>query len=85
VDTPIPTAEPILEYVRRRLNDCRGEWPRIAERTKLPYDTIAKIAQGKRPNPTLDSIQPIVDYFRELDAMVERLRHGGPEKAVANG
>lgn len=82
---PTATAEPILAYVRRRLNDARGEWPRIAERTKLPYDTIAKTAQGKRPNPTLDTVQPIIDYFRELDAMVERLRHGGPEKAVANG
>lgn len=75
--------ESILDFLRRRLNACKGEWPKIHEVTSVPYDTIAKIAQGKRTNPTLDNVQPLLDYFAEFDAMVERLRGPGSEKAVS--
>jgi len=75
--------EPILEYLRRRLNASKGEWPRIAEVTKLPYDTVAKVAQGERPNPTLKVVQPLMDYFREFDAMVDRVRSGADKQAIA--
>lgn len=79
-----PDNEPILEYLKRRLNDAKGEWPKIAEASGVPYDTIAAIAQGERENPTLRSVQPLLNYFHELDAMLTRLR-AGPEHKVAAG
>lgn len=78
--------ETILEYLQRRLNDCKGDWPKIAAETKLPYDTIAKTAQGKRPNPTLATAQPLLDYFDRIDAKIDALvesARGGPTKAPA--
>ena len=59
--------EPIIVYVRRRLNEFKGIWPRIRDATKVEYNTIAKIAQGVRTNPTLSTVQPILDWFEAKD------------------
>jgi len=75
--------EPILKFLQRRLNESKGDWPKIAETTGVPYGTVVNIAQGKSTNPTLSSVQPLIDYYRELDAMVERLRHPPAERAAA--
>lgn len=75
--------EPILEYIKRRLNEVKGDWPKIATATKVQYDTIAKLAQGKRPNPTLDTIQPLVDYFAQADAQVAQLQVGREDQKAA--
>ena len=61
-------SEPILAYVRRRLEEFRGQWPIIHEDTGVEYDTIAKIARGERPNPELKNIQPLIDWFLARDA-----------------
>lgn len=74
--------EPILEYLKRRLEASKGDWRRIADATGVPYGTVVNIAQGKSPNPTLQSVQPLLNYFQALDAMVERLRHGPEAKAA---
>ena len=59
--------EPIIEYVRRRLNEHKGEWPVIHRESGVEYDRIAKIAQGRAKNPTLAKIQPLVDWFAAWD------------------
>lgn len=68
----IPSNEPILSYVRRRLEEFRGQWPRIHRESNVPYDSIAKLARGERPNPELTTtIQPLVDWFATEDAKLE--------------
>lgn len=77
--------EPILDYVVRRLNAARGDWPRIAEQTGVPYGTVVNIAQAKSTNPTIHSLQPLLDYFAAFDAMVEGLKRGPATAAAVSG
>lgn len=65
--------EPMLDYVVRRLNEHKGEWPRIEKDTGVDYDTIAKIAQGARTNPTIENLQPLYDWCVARDEMTARL------------
>jgi hypothetical protein len=60
--------EPILDYVRRRLEEFRGQWPTISQESGVAYDTIAKLARGERPNPELKTLQPLIDWFNAQDA-----------------
>lgn len=64
--------EPILTFVKRRLEAARGSWPHIAESTGVPYFTITNIVQGKSVDPRVSSLQPLVDYFRARDAEAAR-------------
>lgn len=66
--------EPILEYVKRRLEEFKGQWKRIHEDTQVPYATIANIVYGRSTNPELDTIQPLIDWFQARDEMVAKLR-----------
>lgn len=59
--------EPILSYIQRRLEEFRGQWPTISRETLVGYDTIAKLARGERPNPELNTIQPLIDWFDGQD------------------
>lgn len=66
--------EPILDYVSRGLNEHKGQWPAIARDTGVDYSTICKIAQGVRANPTIANLQPLMDWLRARDAMLEQVR-----------
>jgi len=57
----------LLEYVLRKLEESRGTWPDIAEKTGVPYDTITKIAQRKIEDPKVSKLQTLADYFRGLE------------------
>lgn len=73
--------EPILDYVRRRLDEeYRGQWSLISKDSGVPYDTIAKIVQGRRENPGVKTLQPILDWMNARDEMLSKLR--GEEKAA---
>jgi hypothetical protein len=65
--------EPIIEFLRRRLNEHKGMWPMISKETGVEYDTLAKIAQGVRTNPGLSNIQPLLDWFEARDEMLAKL------------
>lgn len=57
-----------MSYLRRRLREVGArEWPRIAAETGISLRLPAKIAYGERDNPTVRSVQPLLDYFRRLD------------------
>lgn len=64
--------EPILEFVRRRLDEARGEWPLISRESGVPYFTIANIVQGKSADPRIGTLQPLVDWFRQRDVSEAR-------------
>lgn len=44
-----------------------------------------KIAYGDRPNPGVQTIQPLLDYFRALDRAAAAPAQGGEEIAQGNG
>jgi len=56
--------KPILEYVLTELRDRKGYWPAIAARTKLQYSWLTKLAQGGIPEPGVNKIQKLADFFR---------------------
>lgn len=59
--------EPILAFVRRRLDASRGEWTLIASNSGVPYHTLTKIAQGAVENPRIHTVQRLVDLFQAID------------------
>jgi predicted transcriptional regulator len=61
----------LVEYVRGRLEAERGNWAEIVAQTKVPYFTIANLVQGKVKDPRMSTVQPLLDYFRRAEAVVE--------------
>lgn len=59
--------ENLLQFVLSRLENCRGDWKSIAEKTGVPYSTLTKIAQGHTENPGVQHVQKLANYFREQD------------------
>lgn len=68
--------ESILDFLRRRLKDAGpARWPGISEvvSAKLPEDEnisihlLRKLAYGDRDNPGVKTVQPLLDFFDEVD------------------
>ena len=57
--------EPMLDTVLRRLNQVKGDWPRIADESTVPYQTITKIACGFVRDPRISTVQALYDYFAD--------------------
>jgi hypothetical protein len=55
--------EPILGTVLRHLDATKGEWPRIAAESGVPYQTITKIGGRFVVDPRISSVQALFDYF----------------------
>lgn len=55
--------EPILTFVRRKLDEVRGSWVEVSTKSGVPYHTLTKIAQGQVPDPRISTVQRLVDYF----------------------
>ncbi len=70
------TIEPILTFVRRRLEETRGDWMEVSRVSGVPYHTLTKIAQGQVENPRIATVQRLVDYFNG------QLAHAPTEQAA---
>ena len=57
----------LLNHVKEKLKTHVGSWPKIAEKTGVPYHTLTKIASGKTRDPGISKVQALVDYFSEKD------------------
>ena len=62
-ESMIENREPMLGTVLRRLNQEKGDWPRVADESAVPYQTITKIAGGFVRNPRVLTVQALFDYF----------------------
>ena len=58
--------ENILEFVLAKLSANKGKHKEIAEASGVPYSTLAKVSQRITPNPGVQSIQALADYFRSI-------------------
>ena len=72
--------EPIFETIKRRLEECKGDLPRIAEESGVNIWTLRNILNGRSKNPGVDACQALLDYFRAYDKMISNLR--GQETAA---
>lgn len=61
--------EQIIEYLRRNV---RAIGPRrhvaVAIEAGVSPSLVRKIATGERDNPRIQTIQPLIDYFRAIDS-----------------
>ena len=55
--------EPMLDTVLRRLDEAKGDWPRIADESAVPYQTITKIGGRFVVDPRVSTVQTLFDYF----------------------
>lgn len=59
--------EPLLDYVLRKLAEHKGRHVEISKATGIPYGTLAKIYQRTTPNPGVNHVQALADYFRGVE------------------
>jgi transcriptional regulator with XRE-family HTH domain len=60
--------EPVIDFLRRRLRDAGPRrWERIAAECGLSRRTPARLVYGERDNPTISTVQPLLDYFDAVD------------------
>lgn len=57
--------EPLLKYVLENLNRSRGQLRTISDQTGVPYTTLRNIYKGVTPNPGVNQVQALADYFSE--------------------
>jgi hypothetical protein len=58
--------EPMLDTVLRRLEESKGDWPKVAEESGVPYQTITKIGGRFVADPRHSTVQALFDYFTAL-------------------
>lgn len=66
--------EPIFETIKRRLEECKGDLPQIADESGVNIATIRNILNGRSDNPGVQKCQMLLDYFRARDEMISKLR-----------
>lgn len=67
MDTPV---EPMLDYVKRCLEETKGRWPDVASGADVSISTLRKIAQGQIVDPSVGKVQKLADYFRQRSSEV---------------
>lgn len=60
--------EAIVDYLKRKLLEAgSSRWEAIASECGIAKTLPRKIAYGDRENPGVQTVQPLVDYFRAED------------------
>ena len=78
----LPQMEPIVDFLQRHL---KAAGPRrfaaIARLTGVSPWLLPKLAYGMRDNPRVQTVQPLLDYFHEVEAGVQTLpeQEAGPD------
>lgn len=61
--------ESIIDYLKRMLRDAGSAmWEPIALEAGVAVSLPRKIVYGDRENPGVATIQPLLTYFREVEA-----------------
>ena len=60
--------ETLLSFVLRNLESNKGRLREIAAESGVPYSTISKINQGITPNPGVNTVQALADFFASKKA-----------------
>lgn len=62
--------KPILDFVLTQLDSRKGRRTGnlvdIARETELDYSWLSKLAQRRIPDPSVNKIQKLADYFRRV-------------------
>ncbi|MFD1216385.1 hypothetical protein [Microbulbifer celer] len=55
----------LLQQVKAKLRDRRGEWRQIAEASGVPYFTLAKVASGATDNPRWQTLSRLAEHLEQ--------------------
>ena len=79
--------ESIVDYLKRQLIAAGSpRWEAIAAECGIAKTLPRKIAYGDRENPGVQTVQPLLDFFREVDSGARGLPDplSAPEQAEAS-
>lgn len=63
------TPESVKDYLYRRLKEVgASRFDAISQETGVALSFIRKFVYGSRENPRIDTIQPLLHFFAEVDA-----------------
>jgi len=63
------TTESVKDYLYRRLKEVgANRYDAIAQETGVALSFIRKFVYGSRENPRIETIQPLLNFFSEVDA-----------------
>lgn len=74
--------ESLHQFVLKRLNACKGEWPQVVAGSGIPLSTIARIASGETENPGVQQIEALAKFFRRSK---KQTNGGGSERRAGAG
>ena len=57
----------ILKYVLDQLDLHKGQLPKIAKDSGIPYRTLQKISMRLTNNPRLETIEPLYEYLKKKE------------------
>ena len=68
----------MLDYVLLKLRDHKGHLPDVALGARVPYRSCLKILSRETPNPGVDTVQRLYDFFQheEREALLSKLQKG---------
>jgi predicted transcriptional regulator len=58
------STSPTLREIRQLLDARKGQWPRIASESGVPYSTLSKIAQGFIDNPRIETVDKLLAVLK---------------------
>lgn len=65
-------SESIYEYVLDQLQLAKGEWPKVAKKSRMSLRTLQKIARREVKDPGVSHIEKLASYFRAHPRSAER-------------
>lgn len=78
--------EPIIEYLKRNLREAGSQrWELIAAECGIAKSLPRKIAFNDRDNPGIQTVQPLIDYFQEVDRGIRKLPEMQPAATQTEG
>lgn len=67
-DKMLPQNESIINYLTRKISTgYKRKQLALSRETGVPQSTISRIGRGEVKNPTLDTVQPLLDYMLAND------------------
>lgn len=67
LNTTGPMEHPAVTATRRKVEDCKGHWPRVIELTRdesgdaVSRSWLSQFARGEITNPTIGTLQAVSD------------------------
>lgn len=61
----------VFEKTVARLRKHEGAYAEIARQSGISYSSLVKLAQGYTPNPTVDSLQKVIDALDAFEGVVK--------------